>query len=233
MTDPAQPGQHPGGQTPTSSSGATPTSSSGATSVGAPVASGEPSAAAQAQATSSSVQRMQRFTAANMLRSLGPLILICLVLVAFPAMRASQSDPVRDVDTTSSERATAELARYPLLVPRGLPEGWRSTSVRTNAGSAQAGDPLTLQIGWYTPGEEYAAYVVSDDPQEPALDDVLAGATEAGSQEIDGQTWQRRTTTRGETALTRDDEGATMLVTGSAGDDELATLAASLEPYAP
>ncbi|MFQ1000341.1 DUF4245 domain-containing protein [Modestobacter sp. SSW1-42] len=224
MTDPGRPAQHPGEQVPSSPSGAVPHDTSGAT------AAGEPAAAPP---TSSSVQRMQRFTAANMLRSLGPLVLICLVLVAFPALRASRSDPVREVDTTSSERTAAELASYPLLVPRGLSDGWRPTSVRTNAGSASAGDPVTLQIGWFTPGEEYAAYVVSDDPRDPALDDVLAGATDAGTADIDGQTWQRRTTARGETALTRDDEGATLLVTGSAGDDELGTLAGSLEPYAP
>ena len=214
MTDPGQPGQHPGEQAPSTPSGAT-------------------SAEAAAPPTSSSVQRLQRFTAANMLRSLLPLVLLCLVVVGVEAVRQNPTDPVREVDTTSSERATAELARYPLLVPRGLPDGWRPTSVRTNAGAAKAGDPLTLQIGWFTPEEEYASYVVSDDPQTPALTDVLGTATGAGTQEIDGETWQRHTTERGETAFTRDDDGATLLVTGSAGDDELTTLAGSLEPYAP
>ena len=217
MTDPGQPGQHPGEQVPSGTTGATSLDAAGQA----------------APPTSSSVQRMQRFTAANMLRSLVPLILICLVLVAIPTMRANRSDPVREVDTTSSERVAAERASYPLLVPRGLSDAWRPTSVRTNAGAASAGDPLTLQIGWYTPGEEYAAYVVSDDPREPALDDVLGGATDAGTQEIDGETWQRRTTETGETALTREEGGATLLVTGSAGDDELTALAASLEPYTP
>jgi hypothetical protein len=216
MTDPGQPGQHPAEQAPTSPSGAT--------SADAP---------AQQAPTSASVQRMQKFTAANMVRSLLPLVLVCLAIVGIEAIRQNPADPVREVDTTSSERATAELARYPLLVPRGLPDGWRPTSVRTNAGAAKAGDPLTLQIGWYTPQEEYAAYVVSDDPATPALTDVLATATDAGTQDIAGETWQKHETQRGETALTRDDQGATMLVTGSADDDELTTLAASLVPYAP
>jgi len=242
MTDPGQPAQHPGEQVPRSSSGAVQDDTSGAVqdntsgaaqdnTSGATAAGGSVAAAQAAPPTSSSIQRMQRFTAANMVRSLLPLIVICLVLVIFPTLRQNASDPVREVDLTSSERATAELAGYPLLVPRGLPDAWRPTSVRTNAGSASAGDPVTLQIGWYTPEEEYAAYVVGDDPRDPALDDVLAGATDAGTQEIDGETWQRRTTERGETALTRDDGSATLLVTGSAGDDELTTLAASLEPY--
>ena len=214
MTDPGQPA---GEQVPRSPSGATSVEAAGEA----------------APPVSSSVARMPRFTAANMLRSLRPLVLICLVLVAIPTLRAGLNDPVRVVDTTSSERASAELASYPLLVPRGLPDQWRPTSVRTNAGSASAGDPVTLQIGYVTPTDEYAAYVTSDDRQATALTDVLATATDAGTQDVDGETWQRRTTPRGETVLTRDADGATLLVTGSAADDELTTLAASLEPYGP
>ena len=50
---------------------------------------------------------------------------------------------------------------------------------------------------------------------------------------MDGATWQQLATVRGETVLTRAEGTATLLVTGSASDDELATLAGSLEPYAP
>ena len=184
-------------------------------------------------ASSPAVERLQRFTAANMIRSLVPLVLICLVLVGWSALKSSGNDPVREVDPTSSERAAAEVAGYPVLVPTGLPEGWRPTSVRTNAGSAVAGDRVTLQIGWYTPAEEYAGYVISDDPEAEALVDVLDDAADDGTADVAGETWQRRTTAGGETALTRTADGATLLVTGSASDDELATLAGSLEPYAP
>jgi hypothetical protein len=177
------------------------------------------------------VDRMQRFTAANMIRSLLPLVLGCLIVVGITALRQNPDDPVREVDTTSAERAVSQLAGYPLLVPRGLSDGWRPTSVRTDAGQASSGDPVTLQIGWYTPGEDFAEYVVSDDAEAGALTDVLDGATRDGTQQVDGEAWQRLTTDRGETALTRTEGTATLLVTGSASDDELGTLAGSLEPY--
>ncbi|MCW2574058.1 MAG: uncharacterized protein JWR66_88 [Modestobacter sp.] len=177
------------------------------------------------------VDRMQRFTAANMIRSLLPLVLVCLAIVGVTALRQNPEDPIRDVETGNAERAVSELASYPLLVPRGLSDGWRATSVRTNAGSASTGDPVTLQIGWYTPGEEYAEYVVSDDPEAGALTDVLDHATDDGTQQVAGDTWQRLTTQRGETALTRAEGTATLVVSGSASDDELATLAGSLQPY--
>jgi hypothetical protein len=192
-----------------------------------PDAGGTPPAASPAEA------RMQRFTPANMIRSLLPLVLICLVLVGWSAWKNNGGDPVREVDPTSAERAASEVAGYEVLVPRDLPEGWRPTSVRTDAGAATAGDPVTLQIGWLTPEEEYAGYAVSDDRQAEALTDVLDDATDDGTQDVDGDTWQRLTTERGETALTRTQDGATLVVTGSASDDELATLAGSLAPYAP
>ena len=179
------------------------------------------------------VDRLQKFTAANMVRSLVPLVLGCLLIVGVTALRQNPDDPVREVDPTTAERTVSELAGYDLLAPRGLSDDWRATSVRTDAGRASAGDPVTLQIGWLTPAEEFAEYVVSDDRDDSALTDVLADATEDGAQQIDGDQWERLTTPRGETALTRTEGTATLLVTGSASDDELATLAGSLQPYAP
>jgi hypothetical protein len=105
--------------------------------------------------------------------------------------------------------------------------------VRTNAGSASTGDPVTLQIGWLTPAEEFAEYVISDDQEATALTEVLEDATDDGTEQVDGETWQRLTTERGETALTRTEGTATLVVTGSASHDELQTLAGAVEPYRP
>jgi hypothetical protein len=192
---------------------------------------GQPTGTAPTEAPA--VDRMARFTAANMIRSLLPLVLGCLLVVGITAVRQNPEDPIREVDTTSAERAVSRLASYPLLVPRGLADEWRPTSVRTNAGTATAGDPLTLQIGWLTPAEEFAQYAISDDPEAAALTDVLTDATAEGSRQVDGETWEQLATERGETVLTRTAGTATLLVTGSASDDELTTLASSLEPYRP
>jgi uncharacterized protein DUF4245 len=180
---------------------------------------------------SPAVERLQRFTAANMIRSLLPLVLGCLLVVGITAIRQNPDDPVREVDTSSAERAVAQLASYQLLVPRGLSDDWRPTSVRTDAGQASAGDPVSLQIGWLTPAEEFAEYVVSDDPAAAALTDVLKDAMQAGSRQIGGESWQQLTTERGETAFTRAEGTATLVVTGSASDAELKDLAGSLQPY--
>jgi hypothetical protein len=195
--------------------------------------SGAPGPAPTVAPAPPAVDRMQRFTAANMIRSLLPLVLGCLLVVGITALRQNPEDPVREVQTASAERTVSELASYQLLVPRGLSDDWRPTSVRTDAGRASTGDPVTLQIGWYTAAGDFAEYVVSDDPEASALTDVLVDATDEGAEQVDGDTWQRLTTDRGETALTRTEGTARLVVTGSASDDELATLAGSLEPYAP
>ncbi len=100
--------------------------------------------------------RLAAFTPANMVRSLLPLTVLILVIVGVTSLRQNPEDPVREVETGPSIALAAERASYPLLVPQGLPEAWRPTSVRTDAVDGAAGDPVTLEMGWFTPAEEYA-----------------------------------------------------------------------------
>ncbi|MGY1680806.1 DUF4245 domain-containing protein [Geodermatophilus sp. SYSU D01176] len=184
-----------------------------------------------AQAPSSAVERANRMSAANMLRSLVPIVLICLALVGWMTFKQSGVDPVREVDPASTVQVAAARAGYPVVAPAGLPEGYRPTSARTDAGGADAGDPVTLEIGYLTPSAEYAGFVVSDDARADAVDAVLDGAQEQGTVDLGGQTWTRGTTERGETVLSRAAGGVTVLVTGSASDAELETVAGSVRPY--
>jgi Protein of unknown function (DUF4245) len=169
-------------------------------------------------------------SAGNMLRSLVPLVLICLALVGWMAFRTSGQDPVREVDPATTISLAAARAGYPLVAPEGLPEGYRPTSARTDAGEAADGDPVTLEIGYLTPSQEFAGFVVSDDRRAEPVAGVLGEAEDAGTVDVDGATWTRSTTAGGETALSREAEGVTVLVTGSAPDDELAEVAAAVAP---
>jgi len=166
-----------------------------------------------------------------MLRSLGLLVLVCLALAGWMAFQQSTVDPVREVDPTSTVQLAASRAGYPIVAPAELPEEYRPTSARTDAGEAGAGDPVTLQIGYLTPSEEYAGFAVSDDARAAAVTDVLDGAEQQGSVDLGGQRWTRSTTERGETALWRESDGVTVVVTGSAPDGELETVARAVRPY--
>jgi len=178
------------------------------------------------------IDRAARFSAANMLRSLLPLVVICLLIVAWTTWRQSGDERVQTVDPVSTIQLAVARAGYPVLAPAGLPDDYLVTSARTDAGQAEAeDDTVTLEIGYLTPSEEYAGFVVSDDPGAGPVVDLVGDGEEQGDVEIGGQTWQQLTTGRGETAFVREIDGVTVAVTGSASDDELRTVAAAVEPY--
>jgi hypothetical protein len=184
-----------------------------------------------APAPSPAVQRANRMSAANMVRSLLPLVVICLVLVGWQSLQEKADEGVRVVDPSSAVQLAAARAGYAVPAPAGLAEDYRPTSARTDAGNATEGDPVTLEIGYLTPSEKFAGFVVSDDRRAAPLTAVLDGAEKHGTVELGGSTWTRETTQRGETALVQEADGVTVVVTGSAGDRELETVAAAVEPY--
>ena len=107
------------------------------------------------------------------------------------------------IDPTSTERLAAGQAGYPLVAPAGLPAGYRPTSARTDAEPRPEGRPVTLQIGYVTPSQEFAGFVVSDDLRADAVTSVLDGAAEQGTVDLAGTPWTRSTNARGETVLSR------------------------------
>ena len=186
----------------------------------------------EAPAPSPAVQRAARMNAANMVRSLLPLVVICLLIVAWTAFRQSPDvDPIREIDPSTTVALAAARASFPIAYPQGLDEDYRPTSARTDAGAADPGDPVTLEIGYVTPSEEFAGFVVSDDPRADPVATVLDGAAEKGTVDVGGQTWTRSTTEDGETALSKEADGVIVLVSGSASEDELEAVAAAVEPY--
>lgn len=187
--------------------------------------SGDPEEAPVESRTS----RMSRSTAANMIRSLVPLVAIILGLTYF--CTPQDVDPVTEVDPTSSIEYAASVAETPILVPRP-PEGWRPTSARTQASEDGQAGPVSLSIGYLAPDDEYAAFVYTDDAESAAAEELTTGATEDGTVEIDGSTWQRLTSAKGETLLVLEDGAVRVLITGSTADELLLDLAGSVRTYA-
>jgi hypothetical protein len=171
--------------------------------------------------------------AANMVRSLLPLVLICLAIVWWTSFRQGPDvQPVRTIDPTSSVDLAAARASYAIVVPQGLGNGYRPTSARTDAGAAASeGDPVTLEIGYVTPSDEFAGFVVSDDRRADPVALLLDGAEEQGSVNVGGADWTRSTTRKGETVLSREDGGVIVAVSGSASEKELERIADAVSPY--
>jgi hypothetical protein len=102
-------------------------------------------------AESPAIQRAARMNAANMVRSLLPLVVICLAVVAWTTFRQGPDvHPVRQIDPSTTVDLAAARATYPILYPQGLDAGYRPTSARTDAGAAAEGDAVTLEIGYVT-----------------------------------------------------------------------------------
>lgn len=196
-----------------------------------PTSEHAPDPAEGAAPPSPAIERANRMSAANMVRSLLPLVVICLLIVGWQTLRAGPDVGVRSVDPSTSVQLAAARAGYELVVPTGLDEGYRPTSARTDAGNAAEGDPVTLEIGYLTPEEQFAGFVVSDDREADPVASALDDAEQQGTVDLAGRSWTRSTTPEGETALWREADGVTVLVTGSASDEELEIVAGSVAPY--
>jgi len=172
--------------------------------------------------------RLGKLTTTNMLRSLLPLVAMVLALAYFCSPQ--DQDPVIEVDPSNSIRYAASLIDVSLLVPE-LEEIWRPTSVDVAAPAEGQSGPVTLTIGYVTPSQEFARYVVSTDPSSELIEDLLTDAESAGQARLGRQSWAEFRTARGEPLYLRNDGDLRLVVTGSASQDELQTLADSLTPY--
>ena len=143
-----------------------------------------------------------------------------------------------------------------------LPQGWTATSSRMDDSVDAAPDPdadatgtaaaavpdadaaeeevLTWEVGFATASDEYASMRISDADPEVFVAEMTEDGKEDGSSEIDDQSWQRQVNSAGdrrslvwETGEAEDQPEATIVVTGTAEYEELASLAAAIEPYDP
>jgi hypothetical protein len=165
----------------------------------------------------------------DMTRSLGLMaVVIAVFLFIGPArtlvMPGSASRPA--VDDSDVIRGFATATHSPALVPVDLPRTWR-----VNAATLQHTRSLEqLHIGYAVPGSRYAGLDEGVGDGASLVRTVLgpAGVSVRGTTTIAGRLWQVRRSQRGEQALTRQDGGRFVVITGDATDVQLRLLAASL-----
>jgi hypothetical protein len=167
-------------------------------------------------------------TFTDMWRSLGLMaVVIAALLLLGPARTlvfpgAAKMAPV---DYSDQVAAFAKIAGT-VLAPAGLPNGWRANGASFDSGVRRA----HLHIGFATPGSRYAGLDETNGAADQLLGRVLGprGAKLTGTTTIAGETWDVRRSQRGEEALTLTSGPLTLVVTGSATDSQLRTLADSL-----
>jgi hypothetical protein len=145
-----------------------------------------------------------RETAADMIRSLGLVLLLVIPLwfLAQPGREAEQE--VREVDQSADLAAwTAQVPGAP--VP-GAVRGWRPTV------SQYEPSPAGLRLGWYTASRSYAEFAATTGPADPFVPDLVGADATAGTLDVDGVPWQRYAEADGSVSLVRDIEGVTVVV---------------------
>lgn len=173
-------------------------------------------------------RRRGRETVADMVRSLGLVLAIVVVVFLIARPPASTSQRVRVIDYSSDVAQARAAAPYGVLAPAGLSTRWRATSSRAEVPSAGTPGPVSLHIGFVTPADAYAAVAESNIEPTTFVADQTERAAPDGSEQVAGTTWERRRAEGGALSLVLSGAGRTVVVTGTAGLDELHELAAAL-----
>lgn len=130
------------------------------------------------------------------------------------------------VDVSASAEALGSTAPFRLAAPAGLPAGWAGRAATLQNG-------LVWHLTYVTPATRYAAVDQSAGSGTTLVEELLPRRRAAGTVQLASGTWQRFTaapTADGadRSGLVQQRGGSTVVVSGTAGADELGVLAGSL-----
>ena len=127
--------------------------------------------------------RRGRESAADMVRSLGLVLLVVVGVWFFARPPQSDEQKIRVVDPTSDVQAFSSAVPGS-AVPRTMPTGWQTTVSRFDA------DTGLLRLGWVTPDGNYAEYAATPHATQRFLSDITGGgAPMSDSIDIGGTSW--------------------------------------------
>ena len=164
---------------------------------------------------------------------IGAMLVTVLAVFAFAAFRAITRDneptPVRGVDYAASVRAATADKKLLVMAPDRLPSGWTATSA-----TYTRGDSAAWHLGTLTDGRKYVGVEESlSDTEELVEQYVDSNASRGKDVTIDGAKWQTWSDSGGDYAVSRtvkarDGSPQSVLVVGTAPDDQVRELAGSL-----
>jgi hypothetical protein len=169
--------------------------------------------------------RQRLRTPANLWRALIPLLVIVGLVVLLNRPNGQSPDGVHVVDPGPAIAAARQQAGFAVLAPDGLSARWRPTSTELlPAGPSEA---ASFRIGYVSPAGQYAELFQSADAPD-AVAAHYGPLTTDGTASVGGVGWQRYRTSSDRLLLRHTIGTVTVIVTGSAGQDELVELAGSL-----
>jgi hypothetical protein len=170
-----------------------------------------------------------------------PLAAIVLLFAGMAGMCSfSPGAPETDRGTAPTVDAPAELARAARTVGFAVrdplvPPDWRANSFGLRPVGEDMSGPRAVRVGWLLPAGGYLRLSQSDATERDLvrLETEQGRPAATGSIDVDGVTWVRYPSVRGETALVADVSGVRLLVTGSAPEQDMRKLAAAVLAAAP
>ncbi len=139
--------------------------------------------------------------------------------------RNDPADPVKSVDYRSPARFAREEARFPLLAPRRLPEGWIATSVRFENVRDQA-----WHVGFLTDDRRYVGLEQADESAGTMVEEFVGEDAQQGEDvTVAGVAWETWTAPDDDRALVREQPAVTTLVVGPVPQATLEDFIATLE----
>ncbi|MEH3033496.1 MAG: DUF4245 domain-containing protein [Aeromicrobium erythreum] len=157
----------------------------------------------------------------DVVRSVAVLGLIVLgIFLVGKLVTVTPDNPTSAVDYRDAARSATDAVSFPVLAPPALPEGWRATSARLDDGKVWA-------LGVVTADDDFVGLHQGTDRED--LLDRYGRGTARGDVTIDGDSWQERRGSKGETVLVRQVGGSTAIVTGTAPRATVLDFVASLD----
>jgi hypothetical protein len=152
------------------------------------------------------------------------LIPVFLFLVGYRVFFAGDA-PI-PVDAAQIYATAQHDAHFPVLVPQNLPAQWTAIAAKFDPPVGAA----VLRVSYVTPDKAGLQLVESDRPIDALLPDELGTGAQPGNlTDIAGRQWRVYPVTKGDgRALVLAGDGYTTVITGTATDNDMRTLAATL-----
>jgi Protein of unknown function (DUF4245) len=172
----------------------------------------------------------------DLVLSMLPLAVLVVVFAGVAGMCSfSPGRPLTDRSAAPTVDAGSELARvarevdFAVREPR-VPDGWRANSFGVRPVGPDMGAPQAVRVGWLLSGGGYLRLSQSDAPEVELvrLETEQPRPIAVGAVEVGGVTWVRYPSVHEEIALVADVSGVRLLITGSAPEQDMRTLAAAV-----
>jgi hypothetical protein len=161
------------------------------------------------------------------------LVIALIILALFGLGKLFTTTPEQTVSAVDYQPIVTQARSatdLPLLAPATLPEGWRATSVRFDAGPDSTGG--SWHLGVLTDDDEYVGVEQTPLSIDRAVERWADGSEESGSAQVAGQVWSVRAGPGDRITYVLREDDRTTLINGTVSQQVLEDYISSLSSSA-